>query len=75
MKINNIFMFNNKFSYISCSLDHIEIRNLFSIEAPIFENLLSLFNISLYLTVGLILFIAIVMNILAVDYDIVRSKF
>ena len=63
------------FSYqeISSPLDQFEIRNLISLDAPILANLhLSLTNIGLYLTVGVI--IGLGLNILATNYNKVVSN-
>lgn len=73
MKIDIVFMSNFNISHITSPLDQFEIRNLLSIEAPIFGNLhFSLTNIGLYLTIGASLVIAL--NLLAVNYNKVVSN-
>ena len=53
---------------ITSPLDQFEIRNLLSLDAPILANLhISLTNIGLYLTITA--FIALVLNLLAINYN------
>jgi len=60
------------FTEISSPLDQFEIRNLLSIDAPILANIhISLSNIGLYLTVGMLLILSL--NILATNYNKVVS--
>jgi F-type H+-transporting ATPase subunit a len=57
----------------SSPLDQFEIRNLLSIEAPIFANIqISLTNIGLYLTIGA--FLVLSLNILATNYNKIVSN-
>jgi len=61
------------FTEISSPLDQFEIRNLLSIDAPILANLhISLTNIGLYLTVGMLLIL--LLNLLATNYNKVVSN-
>jgi F-type H+-transporting ATPase subunit a len=63
-----------KFTYsdIPSPLDQFEIRNLLSLDAPIFGNIhLSITNIGLYLTIGA--FLVLILNILAINYNKVVS--
>ena len=61
-------MSNYLFIEITSPLDQFEIRNLLSIDAPIFANLhISLTNIGLYLTVGTFLILSL--NVLATNYN------
>jgi len=54
-------------------LDQFEIRNLLSIDAPIFANMqISLTNIGLYLTIGAFLIISL--NLLAINYNKIVSN-
>lgn len=56
------------FGTINSPLDQFEIRNLLSLDAPILANLhISLTNIGLYLTITA--FIALVLNLLATNYN------
>jgi F-type H+-transporting ATPase subunit a len=58
---------------ITSPLDQFEIRNLLSLDAPIFGNLhLSLTNIGLYLTIGA--FSVLTLNVLATNYNKVVSN-
>jgi F-type H+-transporting ATPase subunit a len=60
------------FAEISSPLDQFEIRNLLSIDAPILANIhLSLTNIGLYLTVGMLLILSL--NVLATHYNKILS--
>jgi len=60
------------FTEISSPLDQFEIINLLSIDAPILANIhISLSNIGLYLTVGMLLILSL--NILATNYNKVVS--
>ena len=61
------------FSEISTPLDQFEVRNLFSLDAPILANLhFSITNIGLYLTVGALLVLAL--NVLATNNNIIVSN-
>ena len=63
------------FNYLTNTspLDQFEIRNLLSLDAPIFNNLhLSLTNIGLYLTIGTLSILAL--NVLATNYNKVVSN-
>ena len=61
------------FTLITSPLDQFEIRNLLSLNAPIFANLhLSLTNIGFYLTIGTLL--VLVSNLLATNYNKVLSN-
>jgi F-type H+-transporting ATPase subunit a len=54
--------------YISSPLDQFEIRDLLSLDAPLFGNLhISITNIGLYLCIGL--FLALGLNLLATNYN------
>ncbi len=69
-------MYNNNLSLhlqITSPLDQFEVRNLISINAPIFANInLSLTNIGLYLAIGC--FTAVSLLILATNYNKVVSN-
>jgi F-type H+-transporting ATPase subunit a len=66
-------MSNYLFTEISSPLDQFEIRNLLSIDAPLFANIhVSITNIGLYLTVGAFLILSL--NILATNYNKVVSN-
>ena len=66
-------MHKHLFTEISSPLDQFEIRNLLSIDAPILANLhISLTNIGLYLTVGMLLIL--LLNLLATNYNKVVSN-
>jgi F-type H+-transporting ATPase subunit a len=61
------------FTEISSPLDQFEIRNLLSIDAPMLANLhISITNIGLYLTVGMLLILLI--NVLAINYNKIVSN-
>lgn len=61
------------FNKIVSPLDQFEIRNLLSLDAPIFGNLhVSITNIGLYLTIGA--FIVLFLNFLATNYNKVVSN-
>ena len=61
------------FIEIFSPLDQFDIRNLLSLDAAILANLhISLTNIGLYLTIGA--FIALALNLLATNYDIIISN-
>jgi F-type H+-transporting ATPase subunit a len=61
------------FTEISSPLDQFEIRNLLSLDAPILANLhISITNIGLYLTVGMLLIL--LLNVLAINYNKVVSN-
>jgi hypothetical protein len=63
----------NQFTFITSPLDQFEIRNLLSLELPILGNIsLSITNIGLYLTVGVL--IALTLNILATNYNKIVSN-
>jgi F-type H+-transporting ATPase subunit a len=65
-------MHRHLFTEISSPLDQFEIRNLLSIDAPILANIhISLSNIGLYLTVGMLLILSL--NILATNYNKIVS--
>ena len=72
----NFFTYNMDryiFTDNSSPLDQFEIRNLLSIEAPIFANIqISLTNIGLYLTIGA--FLVLSLNILATNYNKIVSN-
>ena len=58
---------------ISSPLDQFEVRNLLSLNAPIFANLnVSLTNIGLYLTIAA--FLSLTVNLLATNYNIVVAN-
>jgi F-type H+-transporting ATPase subunit a len=60
-------------SNFTSPLDQFEIRNLLSLDAPIFGNLhISLTNIGLYLTIGT--FAVLTLNVLATNYNKVVSN-
>jgi len=62
-----------KYTYISSPLNQFEIRNLLSLDAPIFGNLqISLTNIGLYLTIGA--FVVLTLNVLSTNYNKVISN-
>jgi F-type H+-transporting ATPase subunit a len=68
-------MYNHRhiFTESSSPLDQFEIRNLLSIEAPIFANIqISLTNIGLYLTIGAFLILSL--NLLAINYNKIVSN-
>ena len=53
---------------ITSPLDQFEIRNLLSLDAPLFGNIhLSITNIGLYLTIGG--FLALTLNLIATNYN------
>jgi F-type H+-transporting ATPase subunit a len=61
------------YTVIASPLDQFEVRNLLSLDAPIFGNLhLSLSNIGLYLTIGA--FTVLILNVLATNYNKVVSN-
>jgi F-type H+-transporting ATPase subunit a len=61
------------YTTITSPLDQFEIKNLLSIEAPIFANLhISLTNIGFYLTTGALA--VLTLNILATNYNKVVSN-
>jgi F-type H+-transporting ATPase subunit a len=63
----------NLYTKISSPLDQFEVRNLLSFDAPILGNIhLSITNIGLYLTVGML--IALTLNILATNYNKIVSN-
>jgi F-type H+-transporting ATPase subunit a len=63
----------NLYSIISSPLDQFEIRNLLSLDVPVLGNLhLSITNIGLYLTVGML--IALTLNVLATNYNKIVSN-
>ena len=64
----------NKFTtIINSPLDQFEVRNLLSLDAPILGDIyLSITNISLYLTIGII--IAFSFNILSTNYNKIISN-
>ena len=62
------YMNNRYFNIISSPLDQFEVRNLISLDAPIFFNIhLSLTNIGLYLSLGI--FVILTLSILATNYN------
>lgn len=62
-----------KYTYISSPLNQFEIRNLLSLDAPIFGDLqISLTNIGLYLTIGA--FAVLTLNVLSTNYNKVISN-
>ena len=64
---------NSYLSFIISPLDQFEIRNLLSLDAPIFGNLhISLTNIGLFLTIGTIFILGL--NLLATNYNKVISN-
>jgi F-type H+-transporting ATPase subunit a len=66
-------MLNFLYTTIPSPLDQFEIRNLLSLDAPILANLhISLTNIGLYLTIGVILVLGL--NVLATNYNKVVSN-
>jgi F-type H+-transporting ATPase subunit a len=66
-------MSNLSYTAITSPLDQFEIRNLLSLDAPIFGNLhISLTNIGLYLTIAV--FAALTYNALATNYNKVVSN-
>jgi len=66
-------MVNYTYTDVTSPLDQFEIRNLLSLEAPMFGNLnISLTNIGLYLTIGT--FIILSFNLLATNYNKVVSN-
>jgi F-type H+-transporting ATPase subunit a len=66
-------MHKHLFTEISSPLDQFEIRNLLSIDAPMLANLhISITNIGLYLTVGMLLILLI--NVLAINYNKIVSN-
>jgi F-type H+-transporting ATPase subunit a len=61
------------YTYISSPLNQFEIRNLLSLDAPIFGDLqISLTNIGLYLTIGA--FAVLTLNVLSTNYNKVISN-
>jgi F-type H+-transporting ATPase subunit a len=63
----------NHFTKITSPLDQFEIRDLVSLNAPIFGNLhISLTNIGLYLILGVL--ITLTLHILAINYNKVVSN-
>ena len=63
----------NLFTEISSPLDQFEIRNLLSVDAPMFGNIhISLTNIGLYLTIGTFLILSL--NILGTNYNKIVSN-
>jgi len=61
------------FTQITSPLDQFEIRDLVSLNAPIFGNLhISLTNIGLYLILGVL--ITLTLHILAINYNKVVSN-
>jgi len=66
-------MFNFNYTEIPSPLDQFEIRNLFSLDAPILGNLhISLTNIGLYLTIGGLLIL--LLNVLTTNYNKIVSN-
>jgi F-type H+-transporting ATPase subunit a len=66
-------MTNYTYTDLTSPLDQFEIRNLLSLDAPMFGNLhISLTNIGLYLTIGT--FIILAFNLLATNYNKVVSN-
>jgi len=66
-------MFNLNYTEIPSPLDQFEIRNLFSLDAPILGNLhISLTNIGLYLTIGGLLIL--LLNVLTTNYNKIVSN-
>ena len=64
---------NNIYTTITSPLDQFEIRNLLSLDAPVLGDIyLSITNISLYLTVGIL--VAFSFNILATNYNKIISN-
>ena len=67
-KINNYFQTEDLTSINISPLDQFEIRDLLSLNAPLFGNLhLSLTNIGLYLTIGA--FLILTLNMLATNFN------
>ncbi len=63
----------SNFSHITSPLDQFEIRNLLSLDAPIFGNLhISLTNIGLYLSIGA--FSVLILNLISTNYNKVVSN-
>jgi len=66
-------MVNYTYTDATSPLDQFEIRNLLSLDAPMFGNLhISLTNIGLYLTIGTFLILSL--NVLATNYNKVVSN-
>jgi F-type H+-transporting ATPase subunit a len=66
-------MHKHLFTEISSPLDQFEIRNLLSLDAPIFANIhISLTNIGLYLIIGMLLILSL--NILTTNYNKIVSN-
>jgi len=64
---------NNIYTEICSPLDQFEIRNLLSVNAPIFGNIqLSITNIGLYLSIGTLLILSL--NFLATNYNKIVSN-
>jgi F-type H+-transporting ATPase subunit a len=62
-----------EFAEIASPLNQFEIRNLISLDAPILGNIhISLSNIGLYLTTGVLLILSL--NILATNYNKIISN-
>jgi hypothetical protein len=63
----------SNYTYINSPLDQFQIRNLISLDAPIFGDIqISLTNIGLYLTIGA--FSVLILNVLATNYNKVISN-
>ncbi len=61
------------YTVVSSPLDQFEIRNLLSLDAPLFGNLhISLTNIGLYLTIAA--FLVLTLNLLSTNYNKVVSN-
>jgi F-type H+-transporting ATPase subunit a len=64
---------NNLYTTITSPLDQFEIRNLLSLDAPVLGDIyLSITNISLYLTIGIL--VGFSFNILATNYNKIISN-
>jgi F-type H+-transporting ATPase subunit a len=64
---------NNLYTTITSPLDQFEIRNLLSLDAPVLGDIyLSITNISLYLTIGILVVFSF--NILATNYNKIISN-
>jgi F-type H+-transporting ATPase subunit a len=64
---------NNIYTTITSPLDQFEIRNLLSLDAPVLGDIyLSITNISLYLTIGIL--VGFSFNILATNYNKIISN-
>jgi hypothetical protein len=68
-----MLQFDKKLLSIISPLDQFEIKNLISLNAPIFGNIsISINNIGLYLAIGA--FIALIINIISTNYNKIISN-